>query len=192
MQQNTPESEPSEAAMPVRGAEIPSALPKWGPFNEEEWKTLVAAPIKVGRAIIAIAPSGGIGMAKEVNALQRGLRDAMQHSTSPLLKNLDVYAQPEKGMQTLWQAVGHAFKDRWDAANVRKTAIATCKEAATVLKKASPQDALAYKECLYAVAQRVAEAAKEGGFAGIGGTNLSEPEKSLLKDVAETLDLKRA
>lgn len=192
MQQNTPERDPSESTLPDVGDASAHAASSWGPFTDAEWKTLVAAPVKIGRAIIAIAPSGAIGMAKEVRALRQGLIEAIRQSNNPLLKNLGLHAQAEGGMESLWKNVGQAFGDRWDAENVRKTAITTCQEAATLLKKAAPQDAQAYKECLYSAAQKVAEVGKEGGFAGIGGTHLSEPENALLKDVANTLGLQRA
>ncbi len=192
MQQNTPERDTSDTTLPDLGGASSHAASSWGPFNDAEWKTLVAAPVKVGRAIIAVAPSGGIGMAKEVRALRQGLTETIQQSNNPLLKNLGLHARAEGGMESLWKNVGNAFGDRWDAENVRKTAIATCQEAATLLKKAAPQDAQAYKECLYTSAQKVAEAGKEGGFAGIGGTRLSDSEQSLLKDVADTLGLQRA
>ena len=192
MQQNTPERDTPETTLPDLSSTSSQAASSWGPFTEAEWKTLVAAPVKIGRAIIAIAPSGGIGMAKEVHALRQGLTEAIQQSNNPLLKNLGLRAHAEGGMESLWKNVGQTFGDRWDAENVRKTAITTCQEATAILKKASPQDAQAYKECLYSATQKVAEAGKEGGFAGIGGTHLSAPENALLKDVANTLGLQRA
>ncbi len=191
MQQNTPDKDTFDAKLPDLGSATPQTDSSWGPFTDTEWKTLVAAPVKVGRAMIAVAPSGGIGMAKEVSALRKGLTEAIQQSNNPMIKQLGLRAHAEGGMESLWKNVGQAFGDRWDAENVRKTAIATCRETATILKKASPQDAQAYKECLYSAAQKVSEASKEGGFVGIGGERISEAETSLLKDVAQTLNIQR-
>lgn len=187
MQQNTPERDTPETAIPDLNQTTSQGL-----FTDTEWKTLVAAPVKIGRAIIAVSPSGGIGMAREVKALRNGLTEAIQESTNPMLKELGKRAHAEGGMESLWKDVGHTFGDRWDAVNVRKTAITTCQEVVTILKKASPQDTLAYKECLYSASQKVAGAGKEGGFVGMGGKPLSANEESLLKDVADTLGIQRS
>jgi hypothetical protein len=191
MQQNPPDRDTVGGQVPDLSGTTPQAPSSWGPFTDAEWKTLVAAPVKVGRAMIAVAPSGGIGMAKEVSALRKGLTEAIQQSSNPMLKQLGLHAHAEGGMESLWKQVGQAFGDRWDSQNVRQTAIAACQEVVAILKKAAPQDAQAYKECLYSSAQRVSEAGKEGGFIGIGGGRLSETETSLLNDVANTLRLQR-
>ena len=48
--------------------------------------------------------------------------------------------------------------------------------AALIDKKAKPDEAQGFKQWLVAVTQKVAEAAKEGGFLGFGGTQVSEQE----------------
>jgi hypothetical protein len=189
MQQNTPDREPD---MPGMGHPAGWGSPTQSPFTDAEWKTLVEAPVKIGRAIIAISPSGGIGMAKEVRALRSGLTEAIEASNNPILKELGWRAHMEGGMESLWQNVSHAFGDRWDAENVRKTAMAAIQEVMLILRKVSPQDAMAYKECIYSAAQKVAYAGKEGGFMGIGGKLVSEPEENFLRDMASTLGLQRS
>lgn len=192
MQQNTPDRDRSDAAIPNWSEAQGMPGQSQSVFADVEWKTLVEAPVKVGRAIMAVSPSGGIGMVKEVKSLRTGLTEAIQESNNPMLKELGWHAHMEGGMETLWKNVGQSVGDRWDAANVRKMAIATCQEAAALLKKVSPQDALAYKECVYAAVQKVALAGKEGGFVGIGSKPLSEAEESLLKDVANALGIQRS
>jgi hypothetical protein len=48
------------------------------------------------------------------------------------------------------------------------------------LEAKAPEDAPAFKAWLQAIAQRVAEAAKEGGFMGFGGVRVSDAEKATL------------
>jgi hypothetical protein len=192
MQQNTPDRDTSDTKIPDLNKDTARAGASQSLFTDAEWKTLVEVPVKIGRAMMAVAPSGAIGMAKEVKALRTGLTEAIQESNNPILKELGWHAHEAGGMESLWQNVGHSFGDRWDATNVLKTAIATCQEAVTILKKASPADAMAYKECVYSAAQKVADAGKEGGFVGIGGVRISEPEKALLKDISNALGLQRA
>jgi hypothetical protein len=50
----------------------------------------------------------------------------------------------------------------------------------------SPAEAEEYKRWLVALAQKTAEAAKEGGFLGIGGTRVSEAETSAVSELNRT------
>jgi hypothetical protein len=59
-----------------------------------------------------------------------------------------------------------------------------------VEKKAKPDEAQAFKQWLVSVSQKVAEAAKEGGFLGFGGTRVSEQETSALRDLTAALSVK--
>jgi hypothetical protein len=54
-------------------------------------------------------------------------------------------------------------------------------------RKAPAPEAEGYKRWLLTVAQRVAEAAKEGGFLGIGGVRVSEAEQATLAEIAGAL-----
>ena len=59
--------------------------------------------------------------------------------------------------------------------------------AALIEKKAKPEESQGFKQWLVAVAQKVAEAAKEGGFLGFGGTQVSEQEGATIKEVSTAL-----
>lgn len=74
---------------------------------------------------------------------------------------------------------------------VRTAALEACRQAAAVLeKKAKPDEAQAFKQWLLSLGQRVAEAAKEGGILGIGGTRVSAQETAALNDLSSVLSIK--
>ncbi|HEY3992452.1 MAG TPA: hypothetical protein VGM01_06175 [Ktedonobacteraceae bacterium] len=183
MQQNTPDRERPETNIPNLG----QAAPADSPYTNDEWRCLVETPVKIGRAMMAISPSGAIGMTQEIMALRKSMTEGLQAAKQPILVNMRQNLQSQGALETIWEDAGHAFSDRWDAANVRQTAIASCQEAVTLAQKMSPQDAQAYKDFVYTTALKVAQAAKEGGFMGIGGVAVSAEEKSLLNDVSRTL-----
>ena len=58
-----------------------------------------------------------------------------------------------------------------------------------VVDAKAPDDAAAFKGWLREISQHVAEAAKEGGFLGIGGVLVSEAEKATLTEISSTLGL---
>ena len=55
--------------------------------------------------------------------------------------------------------------------------------------KASKEETDAYRQLLYCIADKVAHAAREGGFLGFGGTLVSEGEQSFLSELRSTLQL---
>ena len=58
-----------------------------------------------------------------------------------------------------------------------------------VSRKATPEEAQAYKQMLMAVAERTADAAKEGGFLFFGGERVSAGEQAFLTEVKGALHL---
>ncbi len=189
MQPNIPDRDTPATNIP----NLSSAIPSGGPYTNEEWKVLAETPVTVCRAMMAISPSGALGSVREVTAMRNSFKEVLQKTTNPMLQKLHQHLQPQESIQALWEDVGRVFKDRWDAASARQTAVTACQQCVTLLKKSSPQDAQAYKEFVYSTAQRVAEASKEGGFLGMGGAKtISDAEQSLLNDISRTLGVSRA
>jgi hypothetical protein len=60
-------------------------------------------------------------------------------------------------------------------------------EVSTILDAKAPADAGPFKAFLNEVAEKVAEAASEGGFLGFGGVPVSDAEKATLAQIAGAL-----
>jgi hypothetical protein len=58
---------------------------------------------------------------------------------------------------------------------------------AALLDGKAPEDAAAFKAWLEDLARRVAEAAKEGGFLGFGGVQVSAAEQATLTEISAAL-----
>jgi len=86
--------------------------------------------------------------------------------------------------------VGYGSQGRAHALNLKDSG---AKNLAVALKAGSPTvkkaEADGFKSWLLSLSNRVAEAAKEGGFLGIGGTRVSEQEQSALKATAMALGI---
>jgi hypothetical protein len=59
-----------------------------------------------------------------------------------------------------------------------------------LLNRKAPGEAEGVKRWLLGTAQQAAEAAREGGFLGIGGVKVSDAEKAALAEVAQVLGVK--
>lgn len=185
MQQNPPDRERPEGHIPNLGQTAPAN----SPYTNDEWLALVELPVKVGRAMMAVSPTGAIGMAQEIIALRKAYQEAFQTTNNPILLNMRQHLQSQDSIERIWEDAGHAFHDRWDTANVYQTAIAACQQAVALVRKLSTQEALEYKDFIYTTALKVAQAAREGGFMGIGGVAIVAEERSLLNDIARALGL---
>jgi hypothetical protein len=74
-------------------------------------------------------------------------------------------------------------------AEIKAKCIETLRQVAGVIDAKAPADATAFKTWLRQISQHVAEAAKEGGFLGIGGVSVSEAEKATLAEISNALKL---
>jgi hypothetical protein len=159
-------------------------------YSADEWKALLMAPFMAGLAVAAASPSGPIGVLREMFAVGKILAETKSQAQPPggphneLLQAL---------VADLASADGRA---QIDAAGLRglgseqaKThALDACRALATIVdRKASRDEAEGVKRWLVTIAQRVAEAAKEGGFLGVGGTRVSHAEVAAIRDVASAL-----
>jgi hypothetical protein len=74
-------------------------------------------------------------------------------------------------------------------AEIKAACVATLRQVGEVLDAKAPADATAFKTWLRQISQHIAEAAKEGGFLGIGGVAVSEAEKATLAEISNALKL---
>ena len=63
------------------------------------------------------------------------------------------------------------------AASIKPNAIEALRKVSALLDAKAPEDAATFKAWLRVTAQRVAEAAKEGGFLGFGGVRSARPRR---------------
>ena len=82
--------------------------------------------------------------------------------------------------------------DAKDPEEAKKKAVDGCVAAANIVTQKSPAEADEFKQWLMTIATRTSEAAKEGGFLGIGGTKVSEKEKAELATLASALGVSAA
>jgi hypothetical protein len=157
-------------------------------FTVEEWNVIRRAPFMAALVVVAASPSGPVGVVKEMFAVGKTLADVKLHgASSDLIKA--VVADLETAEARQQSAPAELQGKTPDQA--RTAALEACRQAAAVVeKKTKPDEAQAFKQWLVSVSQKVAEAAKEGGFLGLGGTRVSEQETSALKELTSVLGVK--
>jgi len=151
-------------------------------YTAEEWKTVASAPIMAGLLVSISDLSGPIGMAKEAFTVVKAITDTAATTANELIKAVaeDIRSRGGKPeLPTLPQ----------DRAAVNKMLIERCKQAVELVAKKSPAEAEEYKRWLLSLAQKTAEASKEGGFLGIGGTLVSDEESHAVDNLASALGM---
>jgi hypothetical protein len=154
-------------------------------FTAEEWRALLKAPMLVSYTIAGAAPSDEEGYIQEMKAVADAISDSEPRAAKDSLIG-----------EVVAQIISNAEDDergpteKISVGDVRERALANCREVAGLLQtKASPQEADDYKRWLLAIAQRVAAAAKEGGFLGFGGSQVSSSEAATLSEIAAALGI---
>jgi len=156
-------------------------------FTVDEWTQIQRAPFMAGLAVVAASPSGPFGVVKELFAVGRMLGAVKTQGTSnDLIKAL--VADIEAGAKDL--SAPAELKGKTPE-QVKTYAIESLRQVAALIdKKTKPDEVQGFKQWLVSVAQKVAEAAKEGGFLGFGGTQVSEQEAATIKELSTALGVK--
>jgi hypothetical protein len=135
--------------------------------------------------VMAASPSGPVGLVQESAAAGRMIVEAASTAQTPLLKSL---AEDTKSSMSIPRVPPGATPTA-----VQEAAIEILRRTSELLgNKATPEEATEVRQWLTRVAQATAEAAKEGGFLGFGGTLVSEEEKAAIARIESTLGIAAA
>jgi hypothetical protein len=151
-------------------------------FSAEEWDLLRSSPLMASILVVAASPSGPIGIVQESTAAGRMILQAVESAQTPLLKTL---AEDLRATMSIPKPPAGATP-----AQIQEAAAEILRRTSDLLaRKATPEETAEYKQWLVKVAQATAEASKEGGFLGFGGTLVSDEEKTALAAVNTALGL---
>jgi hypothetical protein len=150
-------------------------------YSAEEWKSISAAPVAAGLLITLSDASGPIGIAKEAIAVGKAISDSAVGDAPEVVKALAETVKSGGGRPEL-PDVPHD-----DRAKTKEALLGVIKTAVRALQTKSHAEVESYKAWLVSVAAKVAQASKEGGFLGIGGTLVSNDEQEALKQLADVL-----
>jgi hypothetical protein len=142
-------------------------------FTDEDWEQILQAPPTAGLIVITAQRGGSFresfSMAKAYSEARR------QHGDSELLDTI-ASTKPE---------VDHT---RYHSPEeLKEHGLAHLRDAVALLEqKATPEEVDEYKRFVINLAQRVAEAHKEG-FLGLSGERVSDAEREAIEEIAQAL-----
>jgi hypothetical protein len=136
----------------------------------DSWKSVVAGPAAVLYMVASADMSGPIGSVKEARAANDALVTAAGAAEPTSLIAAAFSDGLTKEQLTSLKAM----------APDRARLMAVIQSAITAVRTNTPTQSRAYNDTLFAVATATANAAKEGGFLGVGGTLVSKEEQQTL------------
>lgn len=143
-------------------------------YTEDEWATLRRAPLVAGLAVTLADPGGPIEITKESMAALKAVGAPPSDDELLVAVSQDAMAR-EQRHENLVKEIG------LKGATARQQVVDELTRANGILSaKATPEEAAAFRTWLVQTAQAAAEAAKEGGFLGIGAVRVSEGEQAML------------
>jgi hypothetical protein len=158
-------------------------------FTPDEWKQLLKSPMLAGMAVTAAEPSGLLGLLKEGFAASGALTQAKADAGSnALIRAVVADFETSEGRSAAREGLKAKFAGS-KSGDRKAQAIEALRQVSALLEAKAPEDAPAFKAWLQAIAQQVAEAAKEGGFLGFGGVQVSGAEKATLAEISGALKL---
>lgn len=154
-------------------------------FAAEDWELIVSAPSLVGLVISAASPSGPLGVVKEMFAVGASIMDmAAERRDNPLIQAVVADIRNRNSPMARPDPASHAD-------DAKAWALAELARVSDLLPSDDDStEAFEFRRWLAAVADRVAEASREGGFLGIGGDRVNDAEQRAIDEVAAALGLR--
>jgi hypothetical protein len=152
-------------------------------FTEDEWATLVRAPMVAGMAITFADPGGPIEVVKETSAVLKFATGSSSEQRDDLVGEV---AREMRGLVEQRKNPAADFKPRGTMAG-KEILDELSRASEIVAANATPEEAEAFRAWIMECAQRAAEAAKEGGFMGFRAEQVSQGEKDMLAQLRSAL-----
>ncbi len=158
-------------------------------FTPDEWKRILEGVMMASVAVTAAEPSGLWGLLQESFAagttLAAGKTDA---GSNALIKAVVADFETSEGRSLARDGLKEKLSgSKADA--IKAECLEALRQVGALVDTKAPADAAAFKGWLRRISQQVAEAAKEGGFLGIGGVRVSDAEKATLAEIARALEV---
>jgi Bacterial protein of unknown function (DUF937) len=146
------------------------AATKISRYSPDHWNKLRLGPIAAATLVSAASASGGAATPKEAATLAGAFAELKK--TTPVTSIFSLAAEKTP-----------TASDLKSLPSDRNALLALVRESVAVVATNNAGESAAYGQSLVDLATKVAEATKEGGFLGIGGTRISEAEQVAIDQV---------
>jgi len=132
------------------------------------------------------SPSGPVGIVAETMAASKLVVQAIKETSGNAL--IDAVAAEYRERAENRQKLDMPQLSR-NADELKAQCLQACRDLAALLSEKAPTEADGFVQWVYRAAQSTAEAAKEGGFLGIGGKKVGEAEVAAPEEISAALGI---
>ena len=155
-------------------------------YTAEEWTVIMQSPMAAAMVVMFASPSNPVGLVQETFAVSKMLAENVGKPSGVGL--IDAVAEQIKDAEGRKATQPPRPEAGADLTALKDRAITTLRQLNDLLVDKAPADeATSFRQWILTTAQRVAGAAKEGGFLGIGGASISAEETAAIGEVERTL-----
>jgi hypothetical protein len=163
-------------------------------FTTEEWYTVLEGTGAATGLIVVSDMSGPIGLTKEATAALDVMREGRWQTPFMTAFRSEVLAatkERQEEFKKIADARNEMLKEqRPSKEQAHQMGLEAIRNAVSLVEsKAGAEAGAEFRQLVWEVAQRTAQAGKEGGFLGIGGTPVSEGEQAALDQIRTTLGM---
>jgi hypothetical protein len=144
-----------------------------GKFTAQELAAVGAAPLAVAGLVIGASKSSAKGIVQELDAMAQTMDAAADKAGGVSLVDLFPRPTAEQAEQYL--------------STPQDSMLGTLKAAVAAVSAKAPDQAAGYKSFLNTLASNIANAAKEGGFLGIGAKQVTSEEAAALETIRKAV-----
>jgi len=160
-------------------------------YSSSDWGAISLLPTLVGTAAACAGTSGMFGTIKESMAsVQAMIEGVKTYPDNPLVAEIAPNPADREAAKARAVAQRDAFKAKLASHEIKRReelivlALDEARRVGLALPSGATDSAIQeYKEWVQGIAVHVSNAAKEGGFLGIGGTRVSEGEQQFIEDL---------
>jgi hypothetical protein len=153
-------------------------------YTPEEWKILLVAPYYAAMLIVVADPN--LGFVSELAALAQSVTLSSTQSKIEFIREVATELG-KKETQEMIKPELQQMQGQKDPLVLQQTLLDSVVRAADLVGEHSSEDGTAYRKWLLYLAGQTAQGSKEGSFLGIGGVRVSQKEKAMLADLAQSL-----
>lgn len=157
-------------------------------YTPEEWAAVSGAAVIAG-SYIAISDPGVTSLISETGAMMKAITSGdVPDGAGDLVAAIVATMKEKADNREKMEMPDMTDETKKNPAAMKASLLAQIKAGTdAVADKGGATEAEAFKQWILSVATATAEAAKEGGFMGIGGTRVSEQEVAALAEISNAI-----
>jgi hypothetical protein len=158
-------------------------------YTDDEWRLISEVPFMAGMAVMMAGKSGPIQLAQEMVAMSKFIAQTAEQGSPVEIVKLLVEDLKPKEQETVTTRQTTQINAKTPE-ETRRIALDQVRQGIAALSARAPSEELSgYQNWIMGIAQKVAEAGKEGSFLGLGGKWVSDEEVAVMNELRGALGL---